>query len=144
MGQHAGAERAGAVDDAEKIDAENIVPTRLWAEDRGFRADAGIVHQHVHAAKTLEDDAFQGFKLLLLGDIGLDRHDMFVAAGKCDQLVTSAYQPLPAEIGDSDAHPEADEMLGGGKADAGRAAGDDGDAGLLENLLNISHGRSPP
>ena len=49
-------------------------------------------------------------------------------------------KPAAAEIGDGDAHAGPCKMPCGRKADAGGAAGDDGNIGFPENVLNIRHG----
>ncbi|ENN89628.1 hypothetical protein RHSP_37268 [Rhizobium freirei PRF 81] len=143
MRNHAGSESARAVDDAKQVDAEDRVPSRLGAEDRGFRADAGIVHQHVYAAEALQDGALQRFQRLLAADIGLDGHDILFASDRLE-IGGRLRQPVAAEVGNDDAHAERGEIFRSGKADAGCAAGDDGNIGFLENVLNIGHERRPP
>jgi hypothetical protein len=139
VGQHMRPEGAGAVDDAHHVDAEDRIPIGVGAEDRGFRTDAGIVHQQMDAAEALDDGALERCERGLVRDVGLDCHDMLFAGDRL-QFVGSPGQPVAAEIGDDDAHAGSCEMFRGGKPDAGGAAGDDRDVGWLDDGAEIGHG----
>ena len=57
----------------------------------------------------------------------VDSHDIGAAARADDSFASGRREPVGAEIGDADFHAEAGKPHRGGKPDAGRAAGDDGD-----------------
>ena len=114
-----------------------ITPHRLTASTRSqfvgrsehaaAGLDAGIVHQDVGAAEALAHGRFQPADLVHAADIRLRGHDAGRAARRCGrERLGRAGQPIVAEIGDADPQAETGEAHGRGKADAGRAAGDDG------------------
>ncbi len=139
MCQHIRSEDPRAIDDAEEIDAEDAVPVCLSAEDRGFRTDAGVVHQHMDAAEALNDSLFDRLQRRLVGNVRLDCHHTLLA-GNGFEFATSRCQPVAIEIGDDDAHTRLGKALCRRKADAGCATGDHRNIGLFENLLDIRHG----
>ena len=56
-----------------------------------------------------------------------------------DSFVGGRIEPVGADIGDADLHAEAGEPHRGGKPDAGRASGDDGD--IVGRQSGVRHGR---
>jgi hypothetical protein len=115
----------------------------MRAEDRGLRPDAGIVHQHVNTAEALDDRPLQCLQRRLVGDIGFGCKNVFCANDGLE-LGTCLGELFLAEIGDDDAHACLGKMLCRRKADTGGAAGNDGNVGWFENLLNIRHGTGSP
>ena len=114
--------------DAPEVDAEHALPVLARPEHVAAGLDAGIVHQDVGAAEPLAHGALQRHDLLDAADIDGDGHDTRRAARRRrGDLRFGLGEPVAAEIGDADFHAERGEAHRRGKADAGRAAGDDGD-----------------
>ena len=140
---HAGCKDLRAVDHAPEVDAENTLPVWQRTEHLAARLDAGVVHQNVGAAEPFSHGAFQFRHLLDAADVDCARQDIGGAAGRCRrQCGFGRLQPIAAEIGDTDFHAEARKFFRGGKAEAGGAAGDDGN--MVGRHGWMGHGRFLP
>jgi hypothetical protein len=124
---HVGCKGLCAVNDAPQIDRENALPVLQRAKTGAVGPDAGIVHQDIGAAEPLSHRGFQTGEVVEAADVDGRRHDIGSAAPRdgC-QCGGRLGEPVSADIGDADLHADGGEMCGGGKANAGRAAGDHG------------------
>jgi hypothetical protein len=88
----------------QKVHAEHPLPVLCRAEDAAARLSPGVVHQDIRAAEALADGGLQPPRLIRSAGVCRHGHDIGGAARR-----------------------GGERLSGAGEADAGRAAGDDGD-----------------
>ena len=106
----------------------------------GRTGDAGIVHQHVQAAKLAAHLFKQGSDLIIFGDIG--------PAGAHAGLAPARLEPVGIDVADMDACAVLDKRVHDRASDAGRTGGDEDPESALkisfQHGLSLSSGRGPP
>src|ERR1035437_2604284 len=126
---HARRENLRTVNHAPEVHAENALPVLQRAEHLAARLYAGIVHQDIGAAEPLSHGEFQSRHSCDATDVNRRDHDTGAAAWRCRRYLHFCLsETVAGQIGDTNLHAETSEPHRGGKADTGRATGDDGNA----------------
>ena len=125
---HARGEHLRTMNQTPEIDGKNALPVLQGAEHLAARLNAGVVHQDIGAAEPFSHGAFEFRHLFDAADVHRLGHDIGGAV-RCRrrQFCLCLSETVATQIRDAHLHAKAGEPHRGGKTDAGRASGDDGD-----------------